>query len=941
MSSILEERVSHFYDADFPGDYGQAEERLLYKTREARILPIPARYTGTLIGNYLLSHSANPNGIYRHQSLAGDALDQGHHIVLASQTNSGKSRSFMAEAFYTILHDKNARVLTFYPLKNLNTDQYEEWKSMAEKLGLDPCIIGRIDGRVPIEQRFQILARSRILLATPDIIHSWLMSSLQDFDAANFLKNRQLTIIDELDNCNATFGTNTLFLLRRMQSIQRILAGDFTKHRYIGASATLPNAEAFFEELTGEKCQVIDEKENGAPQHERLVVHHAVEKAHQFQAIRAMITNMIKTHPDEMGLVFFDSRRAVEEMSALLNKDFDREVAIPQKAGQQAEEQNRLDNLMASGKGNVVIATPAMESGVHYDFAWGINNGLPSSKRNFIQRMGRIGRNQPGIFVIAAPPETFSKNNHFGSFTSYMEDIPVEDPKLYPTNQALQIANAFCYRDEIKRVRESGIELHKIAAGPAVAWPKGFKKSLEMTANPLEHLTGEMKLLIPPKRAKVQYFHTLRNISGGNFVLSERKEGNIKNLGTCSLQQAMIEYPPGAIVWHQGKRWRIYGWKIKDNINRILMGVYKGANKTVHHRMTSASISLNAENVIGNSFYQGKETEESEESFVTLVRSRIVQSISSFVEITPSGEQYPYRFYDDHELAEAADHIKETTNDYGPKRRLKMPTTGLLMHLPAFRVSEDMNVGENTKKKLFDLILDEYCDAMRIDRRDVGVTFKRVTVWRSAKERLSEDLIYFHDVTPGSLGLIHGLLTDKEHNIRQIIKRIALDMDPKNQKGLLRACRLFNKAMNGMERVDPKEVLATGLPDIQAPDGYVLVVPPGAEALHEQSNGSSTRVKIIEPTVMSGTYGYMIEQGDRKAVFSGTQFVTLDRATLGQLPAGNGQDKPLPAIAKHFVAASQITSDGSRLIAMHKKTGELLKPAEDGSGSWSEYKVDG
>ena len=942
MSQLLNENLQQFYGDSFTEELGVTTEEIFRDSQAERILQIPSRYVDTPVGDYLIQNSSNPEGIYRQQALTGDALNDGHNVVLGTGTNSGKSRAFMAEGFHQFLQNPNSRTLVFYPLKNLSTDQHQEWKNMASDFGFKPDMIGKIDGSVPLAERSQILAKSRVLLTTPDIVHAWMMSNLNDFDVANFLKNRQLTIIDEADNFNGAFGTNMLYLLRRMQVHQTALGGNFQNHRYIGASATLPNANVFFEELTGQPCVAITEEDNGAPLRERLIAHHAVDKANEFNAIKSLVANKIQANSDDLGIVFYDSRRAVEEMSSIINEEFGEEVAVPQKAGQTKAEQKRLDELMTSGKARVVIATSSMEAGVNYDFAWGINAGLPASKRGLKQREGRIGRHRPGVFLVVAPVDTFSANKRFGSFSHYIEGVPVETPKLYPTNETLQVANAFCFRDERKRLKDLGKPLDPMAA-KSVKWPKGFAKAVEMTGNPSEHLTGEKKLLIPPKKSKPQYFHSLRAVSGETFVLSERAFGGKghMSIGNCSLQQALTEYPPGAIVWHQGSRRRVYGWDTIKGVNRIIMGQYKGPNKTVHHKMTSGSVSLNTLSVVGNVLYQAKDKpSEGTTPFFGLLRGRITQSVSSFAEIKPNGEAFTYTFYDDHEIPGVLDKIRDAFSDYGPKRRSKMSTTGLLMHLPAFRVSEKMNVGEKTKKELFEMILDEYCDAMRIDRRDVGYAYKKMNVWMSRNERQSDDVIYFHDTTPGSLGLSHGLLLDPNHNIREIIKRVALNIDAEEKPGLLRACRILNKAMNGMERVNPKEVLDSSLPNLKAPDGCVLVMPPETEVLHEQANGSSTRVKIIKPAVVHGTYGYEVEKLDRSTAYVSAGADTWDKQTQTRVaPLGKDSAGP-PAVMRHFVAANQVLADRSLpMIAMNKKTGELLKPSGENSNTWTTYTV--
>lgn len=235
-------------------------ESIAIPAREMNIQPIPSRYQGTPVGDYLAANSISPDGIYNHQSLAGEVLDQGQDLVLCTGTNSGKSRVFSAEAFHVVMQDPHARVLVFYPLKSLGDDQHYRWKAMAKEMGFDPTEIGKLDGKVLTVERAKLIERSRILLATPDVFHAWVMSNLKNKSVLKFIGNRQLTVLDELDSMHGAFGSNVSYLIRRLEYIQRLITGgNFSNHRYIGASATLPNAQEFFKELTGHDAVVIDE----------------------------------------------------------------------------------------------------------------------------------------------------------------------------------------------------------------------------------------------------------------------------------------------------------------------------------------------------------------------------------------------------------------------------------------------------------------------------------------------------------------------------------------------------------------------------------------------------------------------------------------------------------------------------------------------------------
>ena len=46
--------------------------------------------------------------------------------------------------------DAQARVLVFYPLKALASDQFARWRAMASSFGLAPNLVARIDGNTVV-----------------------------------------------------------------------------------------------------------------------------------------------------------------------------------------------------------------------------------------------------------------------------------------------------------------------------------------------------------------------------------------------------------------------------------------------------------------------------------------------------------------------------------------------------------------------------------------------------------------------------------------------------------------------------------------------------------------------------------------------------------------------------------------------------------------------
>ena len=924
-----------------PLPFGKMADVIISPATEMRLLPFPQRYEGSVVGKYLRDHSLSAEGTYRHQVLAADAFDAGQDVVICTRTNSGKSRSFTAEAFHTVLQNPDARVLVFYPLKNLGMDQYKRWMEMAVEMGLPKECIGRLDGRVKTIERTDLIKRSRILLATPDVFHAWVMSNLAKPEIQALFKNRKMTVIDELDTLNGVFGTNMMFLLQRMEYLQRALSGkNFSEHRYIGASATLPNAQAFFKTLTGRTATVIDESDNGAPQMERALVHYAADNEHQFDAIADLIDVQLASEDAGQGIVFFDLRQKVERMTTFLNDSHGSEIAVAQKAGHTTEEQARLDGMIRTGRSRVIIATSSMESGVDYDFSWGINAGIPNSKRALTQRTGRIGRHQDGLFIIVDRPDAFKLKEEIQSLEDYIDKVPSEDPILYPANEFIQIANALCVLNEIKQLKAKGVTLYP-AALQGFQWPRGFVKSLDIASKPDEHLTGERSLLVPPDKAIVHYFHSMRRMSGSTFKLCEHHKGRpIKDadfIGDCSLQQAIREYPPGAIVRHYGKKFRVDGWQIEGRSNRIIMTVYTGQNTTKHHVHSDVRITVEPENLVKGTFRQQPEdtTGSDPKPFMAITRGQSVETVTSFVEIDPYGAVYPRKFYDDFEIAAA--NISESERDYGPRRRSRISTTGLLMYIPNFRINQYLQVSDDLRDRLLEKILDEYCDALRINRDDVAFATEGI-LRHPDKGLIRENFVFFYDTTPGSLGLTHGLLTHKQHNLDEILERIRGKISDTKEQGYSRAARLFHKAFRDMVPADAEAVLKNRVLDYPLPQDHIIVSPPDSLAFLQQDNGSSVMVKIDRAVVHSGIPGYFIQVADRKSAFRSAQWVTVDPKTLAPVYPEAQTVVGKPTLTSRFISAGFIKPYGIKVMAMNVQTGDLMAPNDN--GTWSPYVQD-
>ena len=190
-----------------------------------------------------------PKGIYQHQKVAIKGFLEGENICLTTGTASGKSLVFYVAGIETLVKYPNSKIIAIYPLKALGKEQEERWIKSLHKANIN-IRVGRIDGQVPMQERSEILRKCQVLIATPDIIHAWLMNNLSDRAMINFLAKTSLIVIDEVHNYTGVFGSNSAYLFRRMQHIMDMLS---SSPKYIAASATIADPELHLKKLLGSK----------------------------------------------------------------------------------------------------------------------------------------------------------------------------------------------------------------------------------------------------------------------------------------------------------------------------------------------------------------------------------------------------------------------------------------------------------------------------------------------------------------------------------------------------------------------------------------------------------------------------------------------------------------------------------------------------------------
>lgn len=128
-----------------------------------------------------------PDGLFKHQIEGLKAYLHGKDLALTTGTASGKSAVFFAAAIDLLVRNTDAKVIAIYPLKALAREQEQRWISALQAAGLPESCVARLDGDVHTSQRQRLLRSASVLVATPDILHAWLVPNVGDNVVSKFI----------------------------------------------------------------------------------------------------------------------------------------------------------------------------------------------------------------------------------------------------------------------------------------------------------------------------------------------------------------------------------------------------------------------------------------------------------------------------------------------------------------------------------------------------------------------------------------------------------------------------------------------------------------------------------------------------------------------------------------------------------------------------------
>jgi len=482
--------------------------------------------------------------LYAHQAAAIDTLAEGHDVVLATGTASGKSLCYQVPIVTSALSGSRATALLVFPTKALAQDQL---RSLRSWLVPDLRAV-TYDGDTPVDERAAARRQASVVLTNPDMLHRGILPGHGRW--ATFLMRLELVVVDELHTLRGIFGSHVAHVLRRLRRIAAHYGAD---PRFCFASATIGNPAELASTLCGRPVTEI--RDDASPRAERVVACWQRPLRDTATGLRTsanvetaeLLTRFVRA--GQPTLAFTRSRRGAEVVADRARDRLrttapalgDRVAAY--RAGYLPAERRALEHDLSTGRLLGVAATNALELGIDVGGLDAvILNGFPGTLASLWQQAGRAGRaGRRSAAVLVAGDDLLDQ-----WYATHPEQLTERAPERAVVNPD----NPFVVRSQV------GCAAHELPLTPDDE--RWFGPGLDDAVRDLVHAdllrsrNGRMHWAgrHPPARDV-----GLRSGSAVEYRLATI-DGD-RTVGTVDDARVFAVAHPGAVYLHQGSQYRV------------------------------------------------------------------------------------------------------------------------------------------------------------------------------------------------------------------------------------------------------------------------------------------------------------------------------------------------------------------------------------------------
>ena len=509
------------------------------------------------------------SALYSHQAATAELAHEGHDVVVATGTSSGKSLGYLLPVLTALATDPTACALYLTPTKALGSDQLQAVSALTRTVeGLESVHPAPYDGDTPVEARSGIRDAARFVFTNPDMLHVSVLAHHARW--ARVLRRLRFIVVDECHTYRGVFGAHVALVLRRLL---RLAAHYGSAPTVILASATANDPAAHAANLLGRPVTAVTadgaptgarsvllwepgflegvEGENGAPVR-RAATSEAAGLMASFVAEGARTLTFVRSRRSAELVAL----RTAEDLSAMGRPDFARRIAA-YRAGYLAEDRRRLERQLDDGTLLGVATTNALELGIDVGGLDAVvTAGFPGTVASFWQQAGRAGRRGQGsIVVLVARDEPM--DTYLVHHPEALLGRPVERSVFNPRNPYVLRGHVYCAAVE-KPLSEADVAAfgaaevvdELTAAGLLRRRPRGWFPTPLIDAPVTPDTT----------HAAVN----LRGGSGEEVMIVDVSDGRL--LGTVDAARAASTVHPGAVYLHQGESFVIEDLDFDDHV---------------------------------------------------------------------------------------------------------------------------------------------------------------------------------------------------------------------------------------------------------------------------------------------------------------------------------------------------------------------------------------
>ncbi|KAI4213531.1 MAG: hypothetical protein LQ351_003755 [Letrouitia transgressa] len=515
-----------------------------------------------------LYNSRGITQLYSHQAEAINNLHDGHNVIVATSTSSGKSLIYQIPMLCELERDSESRGMYIFPTKALAQDQRRSMKNMLSFMpGLGDVVVDTFDGDTPKSDRAYLREQGRVLFTNPDMLHLNILP--QEDKWRTFLKNLKFVVVDELHVYNGLFGSHVAFIMRRLRRICTAVGNRRVK--FISCSATVANPEEHMKTIFGvEKVRLTDFDGSPSGRKEFLCWNtpfkdpkdpssgrgdSMAESAKLFcqlilRGIRVIAFCRIRKQCEILIT-------AVRHEAATLERPDLAACVMGYRGGYAPQDRRKIEKEMFEGKLMGIIATNALELGVDIGSLDAvITVGFPYTIANLRQQSGRAGRrNKDSLSVLVG--DCFATDQY------YMDN---PDEIFTKPNCALQVdlQNMLVLEGHIQcaafempvRPNEDAVyfgnQLQGIAEERMVKDASGFYHCNE-------------RFRPQPSRCVA-----IRDTEDGHFAVVDMSNGNSRVLEEVEPSRAFFTIYEGGIFLHQGYTYIVKEFSPSQKVAKVV-----------------------------------------------------------------------------------------------------------------------------------------------------------------------------------------------------------------------------------------------------------------------------------------------------------------------------------------------------------------------------------